>query len=367
VTLDQQLRELTAETGDEIFTSVYLDVDGRRDPVWANVEARFGHLCRLARRQAEAMGGDPVRAVDDDLARIDEWLGSFDRSSVLGVAVFCDARSGVFRALPLHRKVEDEVAVGHSPRLVQLAGLVADDPRLLVAVVDRQRAAVYRWELGQLTERASVAREIPRAVDTNVEIGGFDRHRDDELLHHVHLAAAQVRAELNGWDALEVVVAGPEEAASALVNSLAGIDTPMTRITIESHASVDAVARAAEAIGAEVARGREAALLEQILVREPEGRAVMGIDETLAALADGKVDALLVARHWSSRGSRCVVCGRLDRPHTASCVRCGGQTAEIDDLVAAMTDAALAHGATVRLCDDESMVTIGGVGAITRF
>jgi hypothetical protein len=371
VRLDQQLHELTATTAeaapDEVFTSVYLDVDGRRHPVRADVATRLSHLGRVARRKAEAIGPDVVRAVEEDLARIEEWVASFDRSSVRGVAVFCNSRAGVLSALALHREVDDEVAVGRRPRLVQLASLVADDTRLLLAIIDRRHADIYRWDMGELRRCAEVLREIPRAVDTNLEIGGFDRHHDDEAKRHVHTAAELVRAELRRWDPHAVVITGPDEMASALVAALGEVSVPVTRAAIRSDADSGDLRQLASSVSAETGRRREVALLDQFTTRTGEGRAVSGLDHTLAALGDRKVETLLAARKFAAQGSRCLVCGRLDRPHIASCLRCGGDTEEVADLLAVMTETALTHGATVRLCDDAAMVPFGSVAALTRF
>jgi peptide chain release factor subunit 1 len=368
VTLAEQLRELAHTHGDPVVTSLYIDIDGRRDPRRAMVEGRFEHLARTARRQAEAVDSETARAVEEDLERIHRWLTGLDRSSLRGVAVFSNTRDDFFAALPLRRAVEDEVTIGPSPRLVQLAGIVADDPRLLIVLVDHQRARCFRYELGALTERGSRFHEKPRAVDADIEIGGFDRKHADELLHHLRDAVSMITDDLRDWRPDQLIVGGPDEAVSSLVRLLPeDLARSWGRVQLRVTATTDEISRVAETIGSAVMRTTEDALLDVLVSRAATDRSVTGMGDTLAALGETRVDTLVIGRHLTSHGSRCMSCGRLDFAHTVRCVRCGGETIDVTDLAAAVTDLAIEQGADVRLCDDDALVPIGGIGATTRF
>jgi peptide subunit release factor 1 (eRF1) len=221
--------------------------------------------------------------------------------------------------MPLHRAVEDEAAVGPTPRLVQLAGMLADDPRLLMVLVDRQNAKCYRWELGELKQRATRFDEVPRAVDTDVELGGFDRRHADELRHHVRAVADMVVDELRDWTPHEVVIGGSAQAASALVDVLPDdIGRIANRVTLDVHAADVDIARVAEVISAGIVRREEDAMVDALSTRVAADRGVIGLDDTLAALADERVETLILARHLQSSGSRCPACGRRSA-HTVRC------------------------------------------------
>jgi peptide subunit release factor 1 (eRF1) len=95
-------------------------------------------------------------------------------------------------------------------------------------------------------------------------------------------------------------------------------------------------------------------------------RGVVGLEATLAALADKRVGTLVVSEGFAAPGARCPACG-----HTGIAVRqcpsCGTPTAAIDDVVDVLVGQALAQGATVEFARGTELDRYGRIGALTRY
>jgi peptide subunit release factor 1 (eRF1) len=131
---------------------------------------------------------------------------------------------------------------------------------------------------------------------------------------------------------------------------------------------VEAIRKAAMAAEAAQERAREQALLDEVRSRlGRRERAVAGLDGVLAALADHKVDRLLVSAGFREDGWSCPACGRLSRVGPA-CPRCGQELRAEEDVVAAAVDDALTASCRVDVCDASAdLDVLGRIAALLRY
>jgi hypothetical protein len=283
------------------------------------------------------------------------------------VAAFSCTRHGLFETVTFSRPLRDEIAVGPSLRLAPLAAALSDQPQSFAVLVDRAHARFFRYERGEVSESSGPFDAIARAVDTDVEIGSFDRRHAEEFKWHVRSVARAVEGALHDFHPDHLLVGGSEDAANELFTQLQH-DLPtmlIARIHVPANATHTSAAAAIVESTRDLARRATSELASEI--REKAGsHATLGLASTLEALAARRVHKLLIARDLTSRGSRCPSCGALDLPHAVHCLRCGALCDEIDDVVAAAIDEAIGQGAEVRFCDDQ-LDADGGIGSITRF
>jgi hypothetical protein len=283
------------------------------------------------------------------------------------VAAFSCARHGLFETATFSRPLRDEIAVGPSLRIAPLAAALSDQPKSFAVLVDRAHARFFRYEGGEVSETSGPFDAIARAVDTDVELGGFDRRHAEELKEHVRSVARAVEGILHDFHPDFLLVGGANEAANELEARLQnGLPT---RLIVPIHVPANATRSSAAAVIVESTRALTRRAIAELAgeMRDKAGsHATLGLASTLEALAARRVHKLLIARDLTARGSRCPSCGALDLPHAVHCVRCGALCDEIDDLVAAVIDEAIGQGVDVRFCDDE-LDAEGGIGSITRF
>lgn len=373
--LDRDLLRVLAEwePADAPVTTVYLTVDGRRYPRRADYEVRLAELLRDARAQASELEPGGARSVEGDLARMSAFVREeLDRGDTRGVALFSASGAGLWESVQLPRPVRDRAFVGPRAELRMLEVLLETHGATCTALADYEKARIFLLQLGRVEEVRDVWDEVPGRHDQ----GGrsqmrMQRHVDDHRRQHLkHVADALFRLwKARGFENL--VLAGPGEAHRELEADLheylrrrvrARITLPMTASTLDVRARTLQVEEDLE---------REA---ERTMVRRlSEGAAagsgaVTGLEDTLAALSEGRIGTLAVRLDLEEPGARCEVCGRLSDEARARCPACGGRMRAIPDVVELAVATAYGQGCRVEtVVTDEGLTDVGGIGALLRF
>jgi peptide subunit release factor 1 (eRF1) len=371
VITEARLRDLAAFRADDVVTTLYLDVDGRRYPRAVDVDPQLDHLVRTAR--AAAAQRDDASHVGGDLDRIvARCREGFDRSRVRGVAFFaCGAQ--LFEVVLVPAPVRNQVVLNQVPALRQLEYLLDEYEPFMVVLVDRRRARLLRFDMGELVDRSELIDDVPPRVD-GTDDGGLmashvQQHADEMARRHLRRAADAVRRELEGSKALRVILGGPAEAVAEFEDLLHA----SVRGRVEARLSISAQARESEIraaaldVEAQVERRSEQALVDRL--REQAGAdhaAVVGLDETLRALFDRRVDTLVVSNAFEQPGWRCGACACL-ATRGRTCSMCGAEMDAVDDIVGEAVDAAFLQDARVELCDNVDLDVVGRIGALLRF
>jgi len=118
----------------------------------------------------------------------------------------------------------------------------------------------------------------------------------------------------------------------------------------------------------ELERRRVRDAIDRIVAEQAAGRqAVAGPDATLSALAESRVEVLVVGIELRVAGRECPSCERL-AVKGSRCGTCGSNTREVPDVVEAAVAQALRRGARVEtIAEDAAFDSLGGVGALLRF
>lgn len=355
------VKSLAAARPDDPVVSLYLDVDGRRHPRWHDCEARFDRLARTV----DVNQAPLAHAMN----RIDQYVRSgIDRSQVRGLAVFA-AGKDLWHAIELPVAVRDQLVVDHVAHVRQLEVALLAQRAFAVLLVDRQRARLFRFEGGGLTEHTELFDALPRHED---EAGGRDRGHESRpgietaVAHHLKRAAD---AAFTAWQAQpfdHLILGGAEDVLHQLERDLHTYlrERIAARINVAATATDAQIADAAFAVESDVERRRQAALVERV---RNGGKAARGLPDVLSALADRRVDTLLVSLGFDAPGWHCQACAALASKGPA-CPRCSAAMTKVEDVVEEAVDEALLHGCAVEVCDgDADLDVLGGIGALLRY
>ena len=365
------VHRLSTCRGDPTISSLYLDVDGAHRPVPEAYEQAFEQLADdLSRRARSREDARLARSVDGDIARMRVWLaGGIDRSVTRGVALFSCHDEGYFEAVGLPVAVRDEASLGAVPRIRQLVELLDEPEPFVVAVVDRSHLRVLRVYGQQVDECPTSVTHQERAVDTSIELGSWEHHREEATRVHLRRAAAEVDDALRRWPVRQLVVGGPDDAVAELERSLHPTTRALVvgRIGMRVAAPAEQIASAARTVAEEAERRREVDLVEQARQGAAgEHGAVAGLEATLGALADRRVATLLVSDGFAAPGASCLACGHVG-PDLRQCPRCGATNVELDDVVEVAIERAVAQGANVEFCLGTELSRLGSIAAIERY
>jgi peptide subunit release factor 1 (eRF1) len=370
VITEAAIRELAAKKGHGApITSCYLDIDGRRVARHKDLEHEVDVLLKAARARANGEA-----SVQSDLRKIERLVRSgLDRSRVRGLAIFACSADDLWRVIELPVPVHTRVTINHVPAVGQLESVLREHEPIGVLMADRQRARMFVFELGELAERSELFDALPRDTGARGERDrGGDHPHAMEARTQQHLRnAASVAFEVWSQHPFEhLAIAAPDNLASQLESvlhpylrkRLAGrLSVPVTA----DHAEVQA---AAEAVEAGVERRREAAVVERLRSAATAGRrGCAGLPGVIEALAEHRVDTLVVSKGYAAPGWRCHGCDTL-AAMGRRCRRCGAEMDEVDDVVEDVVEEALAQSCQVEICvGNADLDVMGRVGALLRY
>jgi peptide chain release factor subunit 1 len=352
------------------ITSCYLDVDGSRYVRPHDYEVHLDRMLRIMRDREHKAGHHSVCA---DLQKIEDHVkGGIDRSHTRGLAMFSCSEQELWRVLDLAVPVRNQLVVNATPHVRQLEAIVDNYERFAVLLVDRQRARLFVFDQGELAEKTEAFDQLPRHEDDG---GDADRervrsHAAAAAQHHLR-RAAQVAFQVfqdHGFDHL--IVGAPDPVAADLEREL----HPYLRERIAAHLSIavgardDEIRRAAFDVEAEVERAKEAAAVEKLRNAVGAGNGgAAGLDPTLAALVERRVDMLLVSDGFEAPGWRCHECGYVGTKGKR-CPVCTSVMHSVDDVVEEAVEEALAQSCRVEICrDNADLDVLGRIGALLRF
>jgi peptide chain release factor subunit 1 len=371
-----RLRELAGlRTPHGKVLTLYVNLDPRE---FATAPARSSAITAVvdeADRRARAFEGldhDDEVALREDVERVREALGEgFDADGARGIAVFASAPAGLLAVVRLPRPVENAVHIDDIPRIDQLS-VLATHERWAVALVNRRTGRILIGTREHLEEAGRADDDTSGRHDQ----GGWSQARyqrsiDKEAADHVRHVADELFRNLRnpGFDRL--LVGCPHEMSSEVTDALHPYvrETFTGRIEVDvEHSNADAVLAAAMPAIERHEREREREFLDRLRegVASPGGHGAAGLDQTLVALYERRVGALLYEPGFTAPGIVCPVCGLLAGE---------GQTCPIheqadpeEDIVERARDAALAQSAeivAVRHHDD--LGPLGRIGAVLRF
>jgi peptide subunit release factor 1 (eRF1) len=120
----------------------------------------------------------------------------------------------------------------------------------------------------------------------------------------------------------------------------------------------------------EVDRRRKEELVEQLITAATSkgGHGAIGLDDTLAAVQEGRAHILIVAEGYVATGYRCQNCGYVAAHELEECPFCGGEVAQIEDAVDAAIRKAIELSMEVEVVKDSAALEkAGSIGAALRY
>lgn len=349
----EKLRGVRAQ--EPIVLSLFLPVP--LDPVGVRgLAARAGNLLDSVRAPAgagreRANRADRAAVLDAVTAHSRDWLGHT-------VAFFASETHGLFEVLPLPGAAPERAVLATRPYVRPVLAALQWYPDYLVAVVDRRRA----W---LLSVGDSGVDTVLRRSDDGPRSPGFGgwyglesyrvQQRISELSerHYRHVAAALERATALDRN-VPLVIGGHHDSINPLLQALppAAREAFAGSFAADPHTLTPAAIRelTRPLVDGYVTR-REQELVAAISGEAPGRLAALGLPACLAALDQGAVSHLLVARQDMSPGFACGTCGALSTA-SGQCPDGGPVARAVPDLLEEMTQLTLDGDGRVTMLHD---------------
>jgi peptide subunit release factor 1 (eRF1) len=356
----QELAELVSR--ETPILSLYLNVDPHR-------RSTEEHKLYLRRLLAQAAQQGASRT---DIERAERFFDhEYDRQG-RGVACFSCQDQKFWRDHALLVPVEDFVFVGSRPYLTPLSDAWDAYGRFGVIMVDREGARVLVYHLGALEDSAgTLGTEVRRHKQGGWAAQKLQRYEDQEAKQNLKDAAEWADAYLREHRATRVVLSGSEDNLAQFRDLLPRDlqDKVVGHISLDMTASPAQVWDRAFDVTLAAQRQAEADLLNQVVtVAHKGGAGALGLEDTLAAMQQGRVYQLLVDREFHQPGYQCSVCQAVVTQELPSCPYCGGTLMAIADVVNLAVQKAVDAGLKVSVLDhNPQTVGIGGIAAVLRY
>ncbi|HEV2386095.1 MAG TPA: hypothetical protein VGS20_02460 [Candidatus Acidoferrales bacterium] len=320
------------------------------------------------------------RLFREQCERVENYLRG-GAAQTRGVLVFSGA--GTWEVVPLPQEVENELHWG-AASVTQLLWLLDEHKPYGVVIVDRTMARFFRYRLEELVPLAEKSLEVDISDWSKKDMGKFAHPREsgrrgaggikktrgsqrDTFEHRLGASYARLCSEVARQAAhlaeAENLGAVFLVGSNRLLGSIAGGFPPEFRRPVIKIAK-DFGGLAAAELGQRLApvvaqweRAHESELVDTLL---SDGRGtILGLDEILVHLQEGKIRTLLLARDLDTSLRRCASCGWTDRSADVRCAHCGGQRQRVT-LREAMPELAWKHGVEVQIVSGEAAERLKG-------
>jgi hypothetical protein len=303
-----QLVDLYRSHRDEMVLSVYLDAD----------QHDFAERARWKVALKNGVSGERRRASDPDeldraLSQLSEVLDNSDGRGFLpgrGWVGFATAEERLYAgSVPV--PMPDLVRWERGLRVAPYARALKQSRPVVAALVDSRHARVLRYRMGTMRERATLEADtylgdltdmnVAKRASTHSGVRGKTGH--DAAQNFLEVERDRLLAQVADFVTREVgrdgllVLGGAPRAVDALRKELTLGDERIAKVSSLSFDLLDAqILQAVESASSELSLGDHQRLLDRLFEQAGAGgTACLGEEETVRALAERRVDTLVVS------------------------------------------------------------------------
>jgi peptide subunit release factor 1 (eRF1) len=332
--------------------------------------------------QARGLLKDLNSAFQEDASAIEQYLDLNYDWAKPGLALFSSVPRKFFAAYPVAVSFRNRVRLGTRPYVKPLAHLLDHYAYYGVILADRVGARFFAYHLGELLATEGIMGEDVRKLKKgrgSSAVGtrggargqpGGSRHEEEVANRNMRNSAQAAvqffanrpfrRLFLGGTS--ENIAQFQELLPKQLQSCVAG------HFAIDMTAGEHEVRRLALGLLGEANAERERKLVESLIAEHAKGaNAALGLDDTLGAISDKRVQTLVLSDGLRAPGyvheeSSYVVANLARSPLGDQDLR------EVSDVIEQAVVYAMAQGAHVEvIADDPQLEGVGGIGALLRF
>lgn len=348
------------------FLSVYLNTDP------SNGSAD------LYKRQLRSLLKDSK--VPEDAYAVERFIDHQYDWSGHSVAIFSCAAEGFLQAYPLAVPVRSRARISDRPHVKPLADILDAYGGYGVVLVDKQGARLFYFHLGQLMEQegtlGEAVRRGKRGGSSSIHgrrggIAGQTNNAEEVAERNMREAAEFASQFFADKNVRRILIGGTEDNVALFKTTLPKAWQSLIVGTFNASmtASKEEILQKAIQIGRQAESLREEKMVDAVLNGAMKKRGgVLGLEETLNALRDGRVQTLLIRDGYRAPGYRCKGCGYLTANMVETCSFCGNSFDSIEDAVEmAVHDVMKLNGDVEVLHDGQAFQKLGDIGALLRY
>ncbi len=369
----EELKEIAKMRGDgAFFVSLYLNVNPA-----TNIKDNYViHVKNMLKKTAESIGKDELKRVSADLEKVESYILSNKRIFKKGLAILSSSKKDFWREFHLSVPMKNEIVVDNTPYIKPLLDILDNYRRYAILLVGKESARLFLVHLGEIEEYTEVSSaDVPgkhkKGGWFSLSSKSYERHTD----YHVELHLKDVLKELDSFMSGEyvgrMVIGGSEEAVTRVKGMLP--QTIATKIIgsfqAEMFANSKEILEKVEPVLLTFEDKKEAETIDDLLTKAMKNEnAVVGIENVLNALQEGRVMRLVLLKDYKNTGLSCMNCGHLATQELAACPYCKSKLQKVNYIVDLAAQKAVEQGAMVEVVSkNKKLAEAGNIGAFLRF
>lgn len=327
-----------------------------------------------ARQRTYGLRSPERQSFDRDTEKIVRYLSEELRPSANGLAIFaCAGANEFFEAVQLEAPIDEHrLYVYHQPHLYPLARLYDQYPRYAVLIADTNAARLFVFGFGEQLDQE----QVQNVKVSRTSVGGwsqarYQRHIENYHLHHAKEVVDALERTVREDNVQQIVLGGDEVIIPTLHDALPPhlsdrvIDVLRLDIKTPEHEILRATLEAMRERDARDDAEKVGRLLDEY---RAGGLGVVGVHDTLAALANGQVDELFLSASLEEVHDDEEAVGRTLVPGAPEGVDGASPETRTVLLADELVTRARQSGAQVNFIEDASLLSaVGGVAATLRF
>ncbi len=365
----EDLRELAAYRFEAPVLSVYLNVD----PTDRTRDEYRLELRQILKQAEDVAAAEDAEAVEAFFDHQYDWSGR-------GVVIFSCQEEDFWRAYSLAIPVPSGVTVAHRPYITPLAELVDAYGTYAVAVVDRRQARLFLFDMGEL--RASedfVGEDVRKLKRGRGSSGGHGRrggapissqHEEEVVRRNIRDAVQVTQTFCQQHEPQRLIVAGADRVVIQFQEELPKYlqDRVIGTFSAGMNAPEPEIRERSLEILQQVEEKRKQEVVDAVFTAAAKGsNGVIRLADTLGAAHEGRIQTLVIDRHYHQPGYQCEHCGYITDHALERCPFCGGDFIEIPDAAEALVTKVIEEGGEVEVVEDNPKAREFGVGALLRY
>ncbi len=365
----EDLRELAAFRFETPVLSVYLNVD----PTDRTRDEYRLELRQLLKQVEGVAPEENIKAVEAFFDHEYDWSGR-------GAAVFSCQEEDFWRTYSLAIAVSSGVTVASRPYIKPLAELADAYGSYAVAVVDRRQTRMFLFDLGQLRATDEfVGEEVRKVKRGRGSSGGHGRrggapissqHEEEVVRRNVRDAAGAMKTFCDRHDPQRLIIAGGDGMVVRFQEALPKHlqDRVIGSFSADMNAPEAEIRELSLEVLEQVEEARKEAIVEAVFTAAAKGgNGVIRLADTLGAAHEGRIQTLVIDRHYHQPGYQCEHCGYITDHDLEKCPFCGSDFVEIPDAAEALVTKVIEEGGEVEVVEDNPKAQKFGVGALLRY
>ncbi len=369
----EELKEIAKMRGEgAFFVSVYLNVNPA-----TNVKDNYViHVKNMLKQIAENMGKDALKRINSDIEKIESYIISNKRIFKKGLVILSSQEKDFWKEFHVAVPLKNEIIVDNTPYIKPLLDVLDNYQRYAILLVDKESARLFIVHLGEIEEYTEISSaDVPgkhkKGGWFSLSEKSYERHTDYHVELHLKDVLKQLESFLSGEYVGRMLIGGSEEAVTKVKAMLPqSIAAKITgTFQAEMFANSKEILEKVEPVLKSFEEKEEVETIDDLLTKAMKNEnAVIGIENVLNALQEGRIMKLIILKNYKNSGLSCINCGNLAIQELTSCPYCKGEMQKVNYIADLVAQKAVEQGAMVEVVSgNKKLEESGSIGAFLRF